>query len=123
MTSKPNLGLSFYILIFFQIGTAYVDYFDTAASNSSEGKIWSRVNPKKQLIENQLHIEKMMLEDGNYVFFAPKAATENLFKSIPCNISTRSAEYFIVSLSWAFQKNSPYLPLINYNLNKGTIQK
>ena len=115
--------MSFNILIFFHIGTAYVDYFDTAASNSSEGKIWSRVNHKKQLIESQLHIEKMMLEDGNYVFFAPKAATENLFKSIPCNISTRSAEYFIVSLSWAFQKNSPYLPLINYNLNKGTIQK
>ena len=60
----------------------------------------------------------MMLDNGDFVGFLPSISTETSYKSIPCKVSTRSEPYFVVSLSWPFQQNSPYLALFDYNLNK-----
>lgn len=134
-TMEDLAGSSKYKLIL-EEGTAYVDFFESAPKNSSRYEIWSKLDEKTQLIntskESELGIysdpiEKIMIEDGDYVYFGPKLGTQAIFKSIPCNITTESDDYFTASIAWAFQKNSPYLPLINFNLNKaletGTISR
>ena len=58
-----------------------------------------------------------MTENDDFVYFGSKL-TFGTSEAIPCHIITQSDSYLIASISWAFQKNSPYLPLINFNLNK-----
>ena len=117
---KYHLKIYFFekILFFHISGTAYVDFFSSASPNKPEGEIWSRLDQSKQLVSNVEEIEKMMLDNGDFVGFLPSISTETSYKSIPCRVSTRSEPYFVVSLSWPFQQNSPYLALFDYNLNK-----
>ena len=117
---KYHLKIHFFekIYFFYISGTAYVDFFSSASPNKPEGEIWSRLDQSKQLVSNVEEIEKMMLDNGDFVGFLPSISTETSYTSIPCRVSTRSEPYFVVSLSWPFQQNSPYLALFDYNLNK-----
>ena len=114
--------------ILFEAGTAYADYFESAIPGDVRFEIWSRIEPKSQLINTSKEsniIEKIMMENDDFVYFGSTVTFTK--QAIPCHIVTDSETYLRASMAWPFQKNSPYLPLINFNLNKaletGTISQ
>ena len=98
--------------IILEAGTATVEYFEALPGDI-------RLMEKSQLIDaskDSSIIEKIIMEDDDFVYFGSKLTFTS--EAIPCHIITQSESYLIASISWAFQKNSPYLALINFNLNK-----
>ena len=94
-TMEDLAGSSKYKLIL-EDGTAYVDFFKSAPRGDPKFVIWSGLDKKTQLIDTSIvsdnglysdSIEKTMIENGDFVYFGPKLATQASYKSIPCNIS------------------------------------
>lgn len=103
-------------------GTAYIDFFQAATKeeNRVAHELWnSRIQYKTEyLIKDVPSIESILLKDPKAVYFGPELHTKVSMPRYPCKIVDTSGPYFSVSLSWAFQKNSPYLPLFNFLLGQ-----
>ena len=125
-TMKDLAEKSTYNLII-QKGTAYEDFFRNSPRDSIEGQIWARVDQKRQMKHDIYEIQKTVLANDQDVYFGPYVNTLVAFESVPCNVTTESPDYFVVSLGWAFQKHSPFLQLFNYHLTKaketGSVQR
>ena len=106
----------------FFTGTSYIEYFKGAtwATNPDAVKIWERTkeNSDKQIIQGKTKIEEALLDDGKNVFFGSEINTVVNFDSVPCNVSSKSDDFFEVSLAWALQKESQYRHLFNFHLTK-----
>jgi hypothetical protein len=100
-------------------GTAYVDYFASAtkATNPEVASIWARTDIS-QLLPNAKVIEERLLKDSKLVYFGPQKGTAVTLPSVPCNITSMSPSYMKVSIAWAHQKGSPYVPLFNFHLTR-----
>ena len=102
-------------------GTSYIEYFKSATrdTNPDAAKIWERTkdNYDQQIIQTKAKIEEALL-DGKNVYFGSEINTAVNFDSVPCNVSSKSDDFFEVSLAWALQKESQYRHLINFHLTK-----
>ena len=89
-------------------------------TNPDAVKIWERTkeNSDKQIIQGKAKIEEALLDDGKNVFFGSEINTVVNFDSVPCNVSSKSDDFFEVSLAWALQKESQYRHLFNFHLTK-----
>jgi hypothetical protein len=106
----------------FFLGTAYIDYFKSATkdTNPDVAIIWERTkeNMDKQILQTESEIQEALLDDSKNVYFGAEINTLVNFDSVPCNVSTKSGDYFEASAGWALQKESPYRHLINFHLTK-----
>ena len=103
-----------------QKGTADEGYFLDASPNTDAYLIGKTVKEKKEelLVESLEEIEMKLLADPYLIYFGEEIAARHIFDSYPRQIAEVADEdYFKVSISFAFQKNSPYVPLANYILN------
>ena len=72
----------------------------------------------KQILTYESEIQEALLDDSKNVYFGAEINTLVNFDSVPCNVSTKSGDYFEASAGWALQKESPYRLLINFHLTK-----
>ena len=106
----------------FSLGTAYIDYFKSATkdTNPDAAIVWERTkeNMDKQILFSESDIQEALLDNSKNVYFGAEINTLVNFDSVPCNVSTKSGDYFEASAGWALQKESPYRLLINFHLTK-----
>ena len=99
----------------FSLGTAYIDYFKSATkdTNPDAAIVWERTkeNMDKQILFSEADIQKALLYDSKNVYFGSEINTVVNFDSVPCNVSSKSDDFFEVSLAWALQKESQYKKL------------
>lgn len=102
--------------------TSYEDYFRfaTLSSNPTAAQLWEKSlkdNPKA-LMKTTANIEERLLNNEKEVFFGEDLSTVLDMPNYPCQIVSSTKSYFRVNIAWAFQKNSQYLEVFNYQLNK-----